>query len=76
MPRSFNPAGVAPPSSQYSHGVEHGLKGRRRLIISGQVGLRRDGTLADGLEAQLAQCWDNLIAVLQAAAWIFPILSR
>ena len=66
MPRFLNPTAVAAPSSQYSHGVEHRLDGRR-LLISGQVGLRKDGTLAEGLEAQLAQCWDNLIEVLRAA---------
>ncbi len=53
MPRFLNPANVAAPSSRYSHGVEHSLKGRR-LVISGQVGLKPDGALAEGLEAQLA----------------------
>ncbi len=66
MPRFLNPATIAAPSSQYSHGAEHELGGRR-LVIAGQVALRQDGTLAEGLEAQLGQCWDNLIAVLQAA---------
>jgi 2-iminobutanoate/2-iminopropanoate deaminase len=66
MPRFLNPPTVAPPSSQYTHGVEHGRQARR-LVISGQVGLKPDGTLAQDLEAQLAQCWDNLIAVLRAA---------
>jgi len=66
MPRFLNPATTAPPSSQYSHGVEHSRQGRR-LVIAGQVALRKDGTVADGLEAQLAQCWDNLIEVLRAA---------
>jgi 2-iminobutanoate/2-iminopropanoate deaminase len=65
MPRSWNPATIAAPNSLYSHGVEHGPG--RRLVISGQVALRKDGTLAEGLEAQLAQCWDNLIDVLHAA---------
>ena len=65
MPRSLNPADIAAPNSQYSHGVEHGPG--RRLVIAGQVALRQDGTLADGLEAQFEQCWDNLIAVLHAA---------
>jgi enamine deaminase RidA (YjgF/YER057c/UK114 family) len=66
MPRFLNPATTAPPSSQYSHGVEHGRQGRR-LVIAGQVALRKDGTVAEGLEAQLGQCWDNLIEVLGAA---------
>jgi enamine deaminase RidA (YjgF/YER057c/UK114 family) len=63
MPRFLNPAAIAAPSSQYSHGVEHSLSGRR-LVISGQVALRKDGTVAEGLEAQLGQCWDNVLAVL------------
>jgi enamine deaminase RidA (YjgF/YER057c/UK114 family) len=66
MPRFLNPPTVAPPSSRYSHGIVHDLHGSR-LVISGQVGLRQDGTLAEGLEAQLEQCWDNLIAVLRSA---------
>jgi 2-iminobutanoate/2-iminopropanoate deaminase len=66
MPRLLNPPAIAAPSSRYSHGVEHGVIGRR-LVISGQVALRPDGTLAEGIEAQLGQCWDNLIAVLQEA---------
>jgi 2-iminobutanoate/2-iminopropanoate deaminase len=66
MPRFLNPPTLAPPSSRYSHGVVHNLHGTR-LVVSGQVGLREDGTLAEGLEAQLEQCWDNLIAVLRAA---------
>jgi len=66
MPRFLNPTAIAAPSSRYSHGVEHGLRGRR-LVISGQVALRKDGTLAEGLEAQLGQCWDNVLAVLRDA---------
>jgi len=66
MPRFLNPATIAAPSSQYSHGVEHGLDGRR-LVIAGQVALRQDGTLPEELEAQLGQAWENLIAVLHAA---------
>src|SRR3712207_2468398 len=65
MPRFLNPAGIAAPNSQYSHGVEHGPA--RRLVIAGQVGLRPDGSLPEGLEAQPGQCWDNLIQVLRAA---------
>jgi enamine deaminase RidA (YjgF/YER057c/UK114 family) len=75
MPRFLNPASVAAPNSQYSHGVEHSLGGRR-LVISGQVGLRKDGTLAEGVEAQLAQCWDNLIEILHAAGMEITDLVR
>jgi 2-iminobutanoate/2-iminopropanoate deaminase len=65
MPRLFNSAAIAAPSSLYSHGVAHGPG--RRLVISGQVALRPDGTLAEGLEAQFEQCWDNLIAIVREA---------
>jgi enamine deaminase RidA (YjgF/YER057c/UK114 family) len=75
MPRFLNPAASAPPSSQYSHGAEHGLRGRR-LVISGQVGLNKDGVLAEGLEGQLGQCWDNLIEVLRAAGMDIPDLVK
>ena len=47
MLRFFNPAAVAAPASNYSHGVEHAA-GARRLLVSGQVGVRPDGSLADG----------------------------
>ena len=66
MPRFFNPPTIAAPASRYSQGVEHALSGRR-LVISGQVGMRPDGAVADGLEAQMEVAWDNLIAVLRDA---------
>ena len=66
MPRFFNPAAVAAPASNYSHGVEHAA-GARRLLVSGQVGVRPDGSLADGFEAQAAVAFDNLLAVVAEA---------
>jgi enamine deaminase RidA (YjgF/YER057c/UK114 family) len=75
MPRFFNPPTVAAPAASYSHGVEHGARARR-LVISGQVGIRPDGTLAAGLEAQLDVAWDNLIAVLRDADMDIPDLVK
>jgi 2-iminobutanoate/2-iminopropanoate deaminase len=75
MPRFFNPPTVAAPATSYSHGVEHGARARR-LVISGQVGIRPDGTLAEGLEAQLEAAWDNLIAVLRDAGMDIPDLVK
>jgi enamine deaminase RidA (YjgF/YER057c/UK114 family) len=66
MPRFFNPATVIAPASRYSQAAEHSLSGRR-LMISGQIGIRPDGTLAEGLEAQMEVAWDNLIAILHDA---------
>jgi enamine deaminase RidA (YjgF/YER057c/UK114 family) len=60
-----NPAGVHTPGSRYSHAalVEGG---GRRLVISGQVGVRPDGTFVEGGEAQVAQALENLGAILAA----------
>lgn len=66
MPRFFNPSTVIAPASRYSQGAEHFLSGRR-LLVSGQIGMRLDGTLPDTLDEQMEVAWDNLIAVLRAA---------
>ncbi|HEX9791219.1 MAG TPA: RidA family protein [Kiloniellales bacterium] len=60
------PEGIAPPASNYSHGVVVPAAGRR-LLIAGQIGLDPDGTLAVGLEAQMERCWLNIFAILKAA---------
>jgi 2-iminobutanoate/2-iminopropanoate deaminase len=64
MPRFFNPHRIAPPGSRYSHGVVHSAQSRR-MVISGQVGLRADGTIPAQLEEQMDVAWDNLIEVLR-----------
>ncbi|QCI65761.1 RidA family protein [Phreatobacter stygius] len=65
MPSFFDPPTVHAPAPSYRHGAIHQLTGRR-LIISGQVASRPDGTVAEGLEAQFEQAFDNLIAVVKA----------
>ncbi len=65
MLRLFNPETVGKPFSSYSHGAL--VTGPCNwLLISGQVGVRPDGTLPEGFEAQARQAWANLLAVLQA----------
>jgi enamine deaminase RidA (YjgF/YER057c/UK114 family) len=39
----------------------------RRLILSGQVAVRPDGSMAQGLEAQTQLVFDNIEALLAAA---------
>lgn len=63
VPRFFNPRTTARPGSRYSHGVVHSARARR-MVISGQVGVLPDGTLAEGLEAQMDAAFDNLFGVL------------
>lgn len=61
-----NPVTIHPPLAAYTQQIE--LQGPQRwLVLSGQVGLRLDGSMpADPME-QLAVAWENLEASLQAA---------
>ena len=64
--RFFNPASITKPASNYSQGVVVPA-GAERLIIAGQIGANPDGTLAEGLEAQMERAWLNLFAILEDA---------
>jgi 2-iminobutanoate/2-iminopropanoate deaminase len=60
-----NPPAVHPPAGRYSHATVHPLgPGLKRLVMSGQVGVKPDGKIAGDLGAQIEQAWDNLLAVL------------
>jgi enamine deaminase RidA (YjgF/YER057c/UK114 family) len=61
-----NPQDVAPPLGAYSQGVVAPAQGRW-LYVAGQVGIRPDGTVPQGFEAQVDQAWRNVVAVLAAA---------
>lgn len=64
MPRFFNPSRIAPPGARYSHGVVHSARAHR-LVTSGQVGLRPDGSIAGELDEQMEVAWDNLLEILR-----------
>ena len=66
MLKPINPPTIAPPFSRYSQAIEVPA-GLRWLHISGQVGVRPDGTLEQGFSAQAERAWDNLLAILAAA---------
>jgi len=66
MAKHYSPGTVAPPLSRYSHAVE-APAAARWLHISGQVGIKPDGSLAEGLKAQMEQAWLNVLALLKAA---------
>jgi 2-iminobutanoate/2-iminopropanoate deaminase len=60
------PKTVAPPSSKFCHAV--GVEDARRWIhLSGQVGATLDGKCAGGAEAQMEQCWRNIMNILADA---------
>jgi 2-iminobutanoate/2-iminopropanoate deaminase len=61
-----NPANVHPPIAAYTHQVE--IRGPERLLVlSGQVGLREDGTVPDDPVDQLEVALENLYRNLRAA---------
>ncbi len=66
MPRFLNPPTVPTPSSRYTQAIALGPEAER-LIISGQVGMKPDGTIVKGLEAQTEQVFDNILALVEAA---------
>jgi 2-iminobutanoate/2-iminopropanoate deaminase len=66
MLNAFNPPTIAAPASRYSHCVEV-TQATRWLYISGQVGVTPDGTIREGMVAQLDQCFANIDAALAAA---------
>lgn len=64
--RKHNPSSISPPVGAYSNGVSAPGQGRW-LHVAGQIGLRPDGSLAEGLAAQAEAAWSNLLAILKDA---------
>ena len=63
MPQFLNPEGGPKPAGNYSMAAVHAASARR-AVISGQVGTRPDGSIPEGVEAQMRQAAENLKAVL------------
>lgn len=68
MIERINPPTVVKPASAYAQAVVHSAAARR-IVISGQIGVAPDGSIASGLEAQARQTWANLLAVLKHAGF-------
>ena len=60
-----NPAAVHAPLGAYSHLVEVPA-GARLVFVSGQVPVRADGSVPDGLAGQADQVYANIVAILAA----------
>jgi len=63
MPQFINPEGGPKPAGAYSMAAVHAASARR-AVISGQVGAAPDGSVPEGLDAQMRQAAENLKAVL------------
>jgi enamine deaminase RidA (YjgF/YER057c/UK114 family) len=61
-----NPENVHEPLGSYSHQIE--IRGNERLlVISGQVGMREDGTVPDDAYEQIEIAFENILRNLHAA---------
>ena len=65
MIRSLTPSALASPFARYAHCAAS--KAAEVLLTSGQLGLRADGSIPDGAEAQARICFDNIDAILAEA---------
>ena len=61
-----NPQDIHEPVGSYSHQIE--IKGNERLlVISGQVGMRQDGTVPEDPLEQIDLAFENILRNLRAA---------
>ena len=65
MLRRITPPTIHPPFANYCHATDVPA-GARWLVVSGQLGIRPDGVVPDGVAGQAALCFDNLLAILAA----------
>ena len=66
MIRNHDPSAIHSPLGRYTHAIEV-PRDARLLIVSGQIGIKPDGTLVEGIEGQLRQIWENISAILASA---------
>ena len=66
MKESRNPQNIHTPLGQYSHQIE--ITGNERmLVLSGQVGMRADGSVPEDALEQIDVAFENIFRNLQAA---------
>lgn len=66
MKESRNPQNIHKPLGQYSHQIE--ITGNERmLVLSGQVGMRADGSVPEDALEQIDVTFENIFRNLQAA---------
>jgi enamine deaminase RidA (YjgF/YER057c/UK114 family) len=73
--RRLTPQTIHPPFARYAHGVE--IPGGSRVVFcSGQLGIEKDGTIPEGVEAQARLCFDAIAAILGEAGMTLGDLVR
>ena len=66
--KEIQPADVPKPGSNYAQAVLLPAGGQR-LILAGQIGVKPDGTVVQGIEGQMEQAWANVMAILREAGF-------
>lgn len=75
MKRFLNPESIHAPFGHYSHGVLV-PPGARWLLVSGALGIARDGAIPECAREQTRLCFRNAEAVLRAAAMSLDDIVR
>ena len=71
------PPGFGREIGPYSHAFSVDTKSFSRLVfISGQVGVRKDGSLPADITAQSAVVWENITAILKEAGMAITDIAR
>jgi enamine deaminase RidA (YjgF/YER057c/UK114 family) len=60
-----NPPAVAAPIGAYSH-VATVPPGTQMLFLAGQIGIKKDGSITEGVDAQYEQALRNIAAILES----------
>lgn len=68
MARQIYPTDIAKPRSNYAPGVVHSTSGER-LVVSGQLGIKPDGTVEPTVEAEMERAFSNMLAIVKAAGF-------
>ena len=61
-----NPTSIHSPVAGYVHQIEL-VNQKRQLILSGQIGMRIDGTIAEDIDDQFKIALENIVENLKAA---------
>jgi 2-iminobutanoate/2-iminopropanoate deaminase len=73
--RRLTPQTIHPPFARYAHGVE--IPGGSRVVFcSGQLGIEKNGTIPEGVEAQARLCFQAIAAILGDAGMDLHDLVR
>jgi enamine deaminase RidA (YjgF/YER057c/UK114 family) len=73
--RALTPDSIHPPFARYAHGVEIPA-GARLVFCSGQLGIGKNGTVPDGVEAQARLCFGAIAAILKEAGMTLGDIVR